>query len=156
MGQTTYHLRNIRKLLTTAFTDEELRQLCYDEPQLRPVYEQFSMGMSKDQIVQRLIEYCERKGLLGKLLAVVEEETPVKYQEFADKLGTASAEAASSSAAPHLALTQTKELLEMKMRHLHSLQMKKAAYGLLTPPHIEIEIEDLEVEIAELKQKLNA
>ena len=74
MSQPAYNLRNIRKLLTTAFTDQELSQLCYEIPEFRPVYEQFTAGMSKDQMIQRLIEYCERKVLMGQLLAIVKEE----------------------------------------------------------------------------------
>lgn len=154
MTQSTYNIRQIRKLLTAAFSDAELRQICYDEPYFRPVYEQFSDGMGKDQVVQRVIEYAERKNLLGDLLAIVEEEAPAQYREFTGKLGPAAAGATAAASNANPALAQTRELLEMKQRHLHKLQMQKAAYGLSTPPHIEIEIEDLETDIANLRQLL--
>ena len=158
MGQTTYHLRNIRKLLTTAFTDEELRQLCYDEPPFRPVYEQFSAGMSKDQIIQRLIEYCERKGLMTNLLEIVEEEVPAIYNDFAGKLVSGGGE---TSTAPQTVgraeeIKQLQTLITTNTRRLYKLQQQAAAYGISTPPEIQLQIEDLEAEIAELKQQLAA
>jgi hypothetical protein len=159
MGQPTYKLRNIRKLLTTVFTDEELRRLCYDESQFRPVYEQFSAGMSKDQVVQRLMEYCERKGLLGNLLEIVEEEAPTAYNNFAGKL--VSGGQTETSVAPQAIghaeeIEQLQKLITTNTRRLYKLQQQAAAYGLSTPPEIQLQIEDLEAEIAELKQKLNA
>jgi len=159
MGQSTYQLRNIRKLLTTAFSDEELRQLCYDESQFRPVYEQFSTGMGKNQMVQRLLEYCERKGLLGDLLAIVEEEVPSAYNDFAsklvsgDKIETPPAVQTMGRAEE---VEQLRALLTTHTRRLYKLQQQAAAYGIAAPPEIQLQIEDLEVEIAELKQKLNA
>jgi len=158
MGQPTYRLRNIRKLLTTAFTDEELRRLCYDEPQFRPVYEQFSAGMSKDQIVHRLLEYCERKGLLGDLLEVVQEEAPAAYNNFDGKLVSGEVE---TSAVPQAVsggddIKHLQSLLTTNTRRLYKLQQQAARYGISAPPEVQIEIEDLETKIAELKQKLNA
>jgi replicative DNA helicase len=158
MGQPTYKLRNIRKLLTTAFTDEELRRLCYDESQFRPVYEQFSAGMSKDQIVHRLLEYCERKGLLGDLLEIVQEENPAAYNKFSGKLVSGGAESASTTSqaiGSNEEIDQLQKLLTTNTRRLYKLQDQAAKYGLSTPPEIQIEIEDLEAEIVELKQKLN-
>ena len=159
MGQPTYQLRNIRKLLTIAFSDEELRRLCYDESQFRPVYEQFSTGMSKNQMVQRLLEYCERKGLLGELLEIVEEEVPAAYNDFAGKLvsgGKEEASTASQAIGRTEEIKQLQTLLTTKTRRLYKLQQQDALYGLSTPPEIQLQIEDLEAEIAELKQKLNA
>jgi len=157
MGQPTYQLRNIRKLLTTAFSDEELRQLCYDESQFRPVYEQFVTGMSKNQMVQRLLEYCERKGLLDELLEIVEEETPAAYSNFAGKLVSGSTMESSAAPQPVVGgddVKQLQTLLATHTRRLHLLQQQAAKYGLSTPPEVQMQIEDLEIEIAELKQQL--
>jgi len=134
-----YNLRDIRKLLTDAFTDVELRQLCYDTPKFRPVYEQFSTGMSKTQMVQLLLEFGERKGLLAELLEVVRDEVPEKYAGFE----------AGQSEIEHL-----NKLIADKTRRLYLLQEKAAKYGLSTPPEVAIEIEDLETEITTLKRKL--
>ncbi|MBE7553029.1 MAG: hypothetical protein HS126_18305 [Anaerolineales bacterium] len=158
MSQPAYNLRNIRKLLTTAFTDQELSQLCYETPEFRPVYEQFTAGMSKDQMIQRLIEYCERKVLMGQLLTIVEEETPEQYALVADSLivGGKKPESAPSSGSTIPDQTEfLRKLISEKTRYLHTLQLQAAKFGISAPPHIVLEIEDLEKEIAGLQQKLN-
>lgn len=48
---------------------------------------------------------------------------------------------------------RTERLLEQHKTMLHTLKMKQAAYGKLsTPPHLQIEIEDLEEEISKLER----
>jgi hypothetical protein len=158
MSQPAYNLRNIRKLLTTAFTDQELSQLCFDVPEFKPVYEQFTVGMSKDQMIQRLIEYCERKVLMGQLLTIVEEEAPEQYAQFADGLivGEKKAEPASASGSTMPDETDfLRKLIIEKTRYLQTLQLQAAKFGISAPPHIVLQIEDLEKEIAELRQRLN-
>jgi hypothetical protein len=159
-----YNLRSIRQLVTSAYNLEELRQLCYEVPEFRPVYDNFGEER-KDGLVRHLIEHCERKGYLDRLLAIIEEDVPEMYAEFAGKLNKGRT-APSSSATPRpvetvpdldlqaVEIEQTKKLIIQKTRQLHALQLKEATYGLATPPHVQIEIEDLEKEITELKQKL--
>ncbi|MCB0174944.1 MAG: TIR domain-containing protein, partial [Anaerolineae bacterium] len=77
-----FHIKNIRTLLTESFTDEELRRLCYDEPDFRPVYNQLSQGMGKDQVIDRLIEYAERKERFAKLLDLTKEHNPKGYEKY--------------------------------------------------------------------------
>lgn len=160
MGQPTYSIRNIRKLLIAAFSEQELRQICYDEPQFRPVYEEkLSQNMGKESLVQEIIEYSERRNLLGNLLEIVEEEAPAKYQEFADKLvsgGNVTTSAVPKAVGRKEEIEQLQTLITTNTRRLYKLQQQAAAYGLSTPPEIQIQIEDLEAQIAELKQKLNA
>ena len=157
MSQPTYNLRTIRKLLTAAFSDEALRQLCFDVPEFKPVYEQFSTGMSKDQVIQRLIEYCERKVLTGRLLEIIEEEAPEQYALFADNLIVGGKRIqptpalASNSEPDEVKFLQ--EMIAIKTRSLQHLQLQAAKYGISVPAHIALEIEDLEKEIDELKQK---
>lgn len=158
-----YHLRNIRKLLTTAFTDAELRQLCYDEPQFRTVYEQFSTGMGKGQMIQQLIEYCDRKGLMDELLYIIRDEAPGKYAEFADRLrhGGAPSMPSTVGSGPGVSsgideVKHLQNLITEKTRRLHALQLQAAQFGISTPPEVTTQIEDLEVEIAELKEQLKS
>jgi hypothetical protein len=132
-----YNLKDLRKLLTNAFTDVELRQLCYDTPAFRPVYEQFAAGTGKAQIIQSLLEFSERKGLLDQLLAAARDEAPNQYAEF-------------ESGQPER--EHIDKLIAEKKRRLYLLQEKAAKFGLSTPPEITIEIEDLEAEITRLKQ----
>ena len=145
-----HDLRRIRRLLTDAFTDAELRQLCYDTPSFRPVYEQFSTGMSKTDMIQRLLEFSERKGLLDELLALAQEEAPDRYAEFVGAVG-----AGDPHVMPAASSAQVEELINKNTRRLYLLQQKQATYGLNTPPEVVIEIEDLEKEIARLRQQLH-
>jgi outer membrane protein assembly factor BamB len=74
----------IRTLLTAAFNDEGLTTLCFDY--FRPVYEDFSTGMSKGQKIQRLLDYCDRHGQVAKLLDYVRERNPDQYDRFQHRL----------------------------------------------------------------------
>lgn len=49
-----------------------------------------------------------------------------------------------------------RELIAEKRRRLRVLEYQAAKFGDYTPPHIEIEIEDLRLEIAELEAQLNS
>jgi hypothetical protein len=74
-----YNIANIRALFTEGFDDQELRTLCFDIPDFRTVYEQFAAGMSKVDIIQRLIEYAERHMQMETLLALARELNPARY-----------------------------------------------------------------------------
>jgi hypothetical protein len=159
MGQPAYDLKTVRKLLTAAFGDEELNQFCLENPEFRPVYEQFSAGMSKTQKIQRLIDYSERKVLMKRLLALVKEEHADQYAEFENELTGGEQKVASASPLPPPAMPSETEflqqLLTQKTRELYDLQLKAAQFGALhTPSYITLRIQDLENEIAELNQKL--
>lgn len=161
MSQPTYNFRNIRKLLAAAFSDDELRQLCFDVPEFRGAYEELSTGQGKDQMIQKLIAYCERKVLMGQLLTIIEEEAPEQYALFADNLivGGKKVEPKSSDSSASIMMPdpneQLQKLIVEKTRVLYDLQLQKARYGISTPPHISIEIEDLEKQIADLREQFN-
>ncbi|MCB0192468.1 MAG: PD40 domain-containing protein [Anaerolineae bacterium] len=76
-----YHIINIRKLLVEGFTAEELRRLCYENPDFRPVYDQLAVNTGKTEIAQRLLEYAERQLLIESLLDIVEESNPSRYKQ---------------------------------------------------------------------------
>ena len=63
---------DIRKFLTELFNDEELTSLCFDY--FRNVYDDFALGMSKGQKIQRLIEYCGHREAIPNLLAAMAAE----------------------------------------------------------------------------------
>jgi tetratricopeptide (TPR) repeat protein len=75
-----YHTANIRKLLLEAYREEELRRLCYDEPDLRPVRSDFARVDPLAVIVDKLVEYADDNCLLGTLLDLVEEQKPDRYE----------------------------------------------------------------------------
>jgi len=59
----------VRALMTELLTDEEVDALAMDH--FRPVYDQFSRGMSRTAKIHRLIEHCSRRRKLGVLLTSV-------------------------------------------------------------------------------------
>ena len=76
-----YRLSSIRDLLTEGFSDEELRALCFDVPDFRPVYDQLAESTGKIGIVTKLLEYADRHGQIDTLLALAREHNPVRYDE---------------------------------------------------------------------------
>jgi len=79
MSLTEWNTDAIRKLLTAAFDDDQLQELCFDY--FRPVYEKCS-GVRKDQKIQRLLEHCVRHDQVEKLLGLVKERNPEQYARF--------------------------------------------------------------------------
>lgn len=77
------YLKNIRQLVSEVYNAEELRQLCYEE--FRPVYEDYA-DRTESELVRHLIDYCERKGQLAHLLALVQAEAPARYAEYEGQL----------------------------------------------------------------------
>lgn len=65
-----YNLKNIRALLIDGFTSAELRDLCFYNPEFRFVYDHLDQNTPKIDIVDLLIEYAERRALLGSLLSI--------------------------------------------------------------------------------------
>src|SRR5512143_931563 len=73
---------DVRRFLTDAFSDEEIATLCFDH--FRPVYENFSTGMSKGQKIQLLLEHCERRDEWPILLPLLRRERPQRFDQFLD------------------------------------------------------------------------
>ena len=69
---------DIREYLATAYSDEEITILCSDY--FRNVYNDFATGMAKTQKIQRLLDHCQRRGLIPNLLAALEKDRPEQYQ----------------------------------------------------------------------------
>lgn len=84
---TDYNLANIRTLLTEGFSDAELRRFCYDTPEFRSVHHELAQYSGKAEIVDRLIEYAERKNLFGPLLAWAAGQNPARYQMYLSMQG---------------------------------------------------------------------
>lgn len=81
MARQLYHLANVRDLLINGFDDRDLRRLCYDVPDFRPVYNRLARNTGKAQIVDELIEYSEKTLQIDTLLALARERNPARYEE---------------------------------------------------------------------------
>jgi hypothetical protein len=79
---TYYNLKNIRTLLIEGFTDEELRHLCYDIPNFRPVYNQLAQNSGKAEIVDRLLKHADQTLQIETLLVLVKEHNPARYEKL--------------------------------------------------------------------------
>ncbi len=75
-----YNLKAIRQFLTDAFTYDELKIMTFDY--FYPLHDSYSGSMSKSVIIQLLIEYVMRHGLVDKLLQVAKEANPYRYELF--------------------------------------------------------------------------
>ena len=51
-------------------------------------------------------------------------------------------------------IERLEELRRLHQRRLHVLELQKARYGISTPPEVEIEIQDINTELARIGQKL--
>jgi hypothetical protein len=71
-----YYLKNISTLLTSGFTEEELRRFCFEEPTFKPLHPQLARSYSQINIIDRLLEYAEQKSQLDILLTWAEKENP--------------------------------------------------------------------------------
>jgi hypothetical protein len=155
MEQPKYNFRAIRNLLIAAFSDQELRQLCYDIQEFRDVLKEFSENMGRQKMAQLLVEYCERQVLLPLLLEVVKEEAPAQYAQFADSLIVGGEKPASPIPLDRTELLQT--MIATKMRLLNELELQAAQYTPLhRPVELKIQIDNLKEEIAGLQEKLSA
>jgi tetratricopeptide (TPR) repeat protein len=79
-GAAGYNVAAIRELLEAAFTAEELARFCMDRPVFRPLLSQFGARLVLADMVQTTIVFCEKRVLLGELLAGVEEVNPAQYE----------------------------------------------------------------------------
>lgn len=78
----TYHLKKIRVLLSEGFSEAELRRLCFEETDFKPVYHQLSDRSSQAEIIDVLLEFAEQKSLLESLLTWAGEYNPARYEQY--------------------------------------------------------------------------
>jgi energy-coupling factor transporter ATP-binding protein EcfA2 len=76
----------IRRLLLAAFQTEQLRPFLEDRPPLRPIVNSFGPGQGLDDMVDKVIGYCDKNVLFIELLAGVKEVNPRQYARFESEL----------------------------------------------------------------------
>ena len=79
-----YNLAAIRKLVSAAFNDEELRTFCFDH--FSAVYEEFAAGQAKGDRVLSLVSYAERQGQLDTLLDAIKQRNPHQFDRVEAEL----------------------------------------------------------------------
>jgi hypothetical protein len=79
MADKLYNLANMRALLLNGFDDRELRRLCQDVPDFRPVYNELARNTGKGEIVDELLAYAEKQLLMDTLLALAKDQNPSRY-----------------------------------------------------------------------------
>jgi hypothetical protein len=77
----TYHLQNIRTLLTEGFSEGELQDFCFVTPEFRPVHHVVTGLTGKTTVIRYLLEFAHSKMLLDPLLAWAEQCSPARYQQ---------------------------------------------------------------------------
>ena len=77
---TRYNLATIRKLVSTAFNDDELKAFCFDH--FPDVYQDFTAGQTQGQRVQLLLDFAARQGQIPRLLAAIAQANPHQYERF--------------------------------------------------------------------------
>jgi len=70
----------LRDLLNAVLSDEALTKLCLDH--FRPVYDKFTVSMTRTTKVQRLLDYVSQQGQEQRLLARLEEINPVEVARY--------------------------------------------------------------------------
>lgn len=78
----TYDLNKIRALLLDGFSEEELRRLCFYEPEFKPLEAQLPQKASKAEIIDHLLKYVEQKLLMETLLAWAKKNNLARYEEY--------------------------------------------------------------------------
>lgn len=79
-----HNTATIRKLLMSTLTDSEIRVMAFDE--FRPAYEKMSSEMGKDKLVHILVEYCDTRLQVDRLLEVVKAINPTGFAKYAGHL----------------------------------------------------------------------
>jgi hypothetical protein len=81
-----YHVPAIRDLIRDAFTDSTLRRFCVDRRALAGVVTRFASNMSLEDMIDVLVEYCQKQLLFGELLSGIQEANPRQYRRYQPQL----------------------------------------------------------------------
>jgi ActR/RegA family two-component response regulator len=77
----------VRELLRESFSDRDLRWLCQDNTDLRPIIDRMPGTMSLLDMAREVTDYCEKQQLWHELLAAVAKANPRRVKRFADRMG---------------------------------------------------------------------
>lgn len=86
MNTYPYDTAAIRSLLRAAFTAADLRRFCHDRPVFRFIVSKFGPAFSFEDMIETVIEQCEKQALFPDLLAAIREHNPRQYERYCDQL----------------------------------------------------------------------
>lgn len=89
-----YNIAVIRKLLKSAFTAQELKRFCQERPVLRPICDEFGPNHGLNDMIDRVIDYCQAQAIWEELLAEIKEAKPKQFERHQTQM------AAGTSARP--------------------------------------------------------
>ncbi len=76
-----YHFQNIRSLLLQGFSEKDLRKFCRYAPEFQTLLPGLSDSAPLDDIVDKIIDFANRKLLVDALLQWANKENPRRYAE---------------------------------------------------------------------------
>jgi hypothetical protein len=76
----------VHKLLTEAFSLEDLRRFCLERRAFRPVVARFGPGQGLDSMVDEVLDHCRTHLLWNELVEEVAEVRPAQVRRFAAEL----------------------------------------------------------------------
>lgn len=79
MGQ-PYRFKNILALLTEGFSASELKTMCFDQPALRPIYEELSDQANKTDLARKIIDYATQRLAIESILNWAKETNLSRYE----------------------------------------------------------------------------
>jgi hypothetical protein len=82
MPSSYYHFANIRAMLIEGYSKEDLLKLCFDVPELLPLYREWQGApISTSRLVQEMLDYAHRHLLVDTLLLKAMAANPYRYAE---------------------------------------------------------------------------
>lgn len=82
-GSGDYDLRKIRQLLSDIFSEADLRDFCLYEPGFRPVHDDLKETDRKSEILRKMLDHAQRRGLVAHLGAWARQVNPSRYDQGA-------------------------------------------------------------------------
>jgi hypothetical protein len=86
VSSTQPNLQAIRGLLRDAFIDDELWRFCYDRSLFRRICSLVNSGAGKDEVIDKVVQYCESRLLFAELLTEIRAANPRQYERYAPYL----------------------------------------------------------------------
>jgi hypothetical protein len=85
-ASTEPNLQAIFHLLRDSFSPAELRRFCHHRPDLRAAYDLMGPNMGHTELIDILIEHCEKRLCFSELFSEIKKENSGQYERYASHL----------------------------------------------------------------------